>query len=216
MINISGFGFEGHMPAAIGQLTHLSELYLGTHNDVNYNHFTPSETIQGQAVKGTLEENRVAIAKSYLASKHKSVAERTLSPALQSAYHLQNIQLPGNITFDQDGFADFNQNIPPRSSITRKSPATRADTNYGQICNGLKSLPKEIGQLSRLQTLFIANSTIEELPEEISQLEFLTDVELYNNPRMKNFPMAIATLPRRGALDISNNLQWPPEYIYNG
>ncbi len=32
-ISIGDFGFRGHVPAAIGQLTELVELYLGTHND---------------------------------------------------------------------------------------------------------------------------------------------------------------------------------------
>ncbi len=34
-IDISNFAFSGHLSPAIGQLTALVELYLGTHNDVN-------------------------------------------------------------------------------------------------------------------------------------------------------------------------------------
>ncbi len=216
LLNISGFGFEGHMPAALGQLTELAELYLGTHNDINEDVFEPSESIEGMALNGTLENNRIEIGKKYLAKKHKTIAEQTLSPVLQSAYHLKGISIPGGIEFDKDGFADFNQNIAPRNKSTRKSPISRADTGYGKLCNGLKSLPKEIGNLKRLQTLFIANSTIEELPEELSLLEELTDVEIYNCPRMSKFPMSITRIPRLTALNIANNTQWDSEDVYNG
>ena len=34
-LDLSGFGFRGDMPAAIGQLTEMIELYLGTQNDKN-------------------------------------------------------------------------------------------------------------------------------------------------------------------------------------
>ena len=216
LLNISSFGFKGHMPAAIGQLTEMSELYLGSHNDVNGHVFDPSTSIKGQALAGTLEANRMDIGKKYLKSKYKSIAEQTLSPALQSAYELKGAPLPGGIQFDKDGFADFNQNIAPRASYNQKAPTTRADVNFGVICNGLKSLPKEIGKLQNLKTLYIANSLIEELPEEISQLEYLTDLEIYNNPYMSKFPMSITKLPRLVAVNLSNNKQWDAEEIYNG
>ena len=41
-ITIGEFGFRGHLPAAIGQLSELVELYLGTHNDGNLLEYDPS------------------------------------------------------------------------------------------------------------------------------------------------------------------------------
>lgn len=41
-ITLSDFGFRGHLPAAIGQLTQLIELYLGSHNDANLLEYDPS------------------------------------------------------------------------------------------------------------------------------------------------------------------------------
>ncbi len=216
LINISGFGFQGHMPAAIGQLTELNELYLGTHNDINGNKFEPSEDIVGQALAGTLEANRKAISKKYLSTRHKSIAAQTISPALQSAFDLKGATIPGGIEFDKDGFADFNQNIAPRYSGNSKAPVTRADTNFGVITNGLRSLPKEIGNLKNLKTLFIANSTITELPAEFGELKGLTDLEIYNCPFMTRFPMQIAELDKLVAINISQNAQWSGEDIYNG
>ena len=49
MINLSEFGFYGHMSPAIGQLTELVELYLGNHNDGNTITYDPTV----QAGKGT-------------------------------------------------------------------------------------------------------------------------------------------------------------------
>ena len=40
-INVSDFGFYGHLSPAIGQLTELVELYLGNHNDGNLSGYDP-------------------------------------------------------------------------------------------------------------------------------------------------------------------------------
>ena len=53
MINLSGFGFYGHMPSDIGQLTELVELYLGTHNDSNLSAYEP-----GKGTAGRLERHK--------------------------------------------------------------------------------------------------------------------------------------------------------------
>ena len=42
LINVSDFGFGGQLPAEIGVLSELTELYLGTHNDANQNEFDPT------------------------------------------------------------------------------------------------------------------------------------------------------------------------------
>ena len=90
------------------------------------------------------------------------------------------------------------------------------DTNHGTLCNGLRSLPKEIGNLKKLEYLYIANSEIESLPAEVAELESLTDIEIYNCPNMTQFPMAVCEMPELVSLNISNNAQWSAEEIYNG
>ena len=53
------------------------------------------------------------------------------------------------------------------------------DTNHGVLCNGLRSLPKEIANLKKLEYLYIANSEIATLPAELAELEACTDIEIY-------------------------------------
>ncbi|MBR3912043.1 MAG: leucine-rich repeat domain-containing protein, partial [Alistipes sp.] len=79
-----------------------------------------------------------------------------------------------------------------------------------------RSLPAEIGNLKELEYLYIANSEIETIPEQIAELESCTDLEIYNCPNLKKFPMAVAQMPSLVALNISNNAQWSASEIYTG
>ena len=64
LINISDFGFRGDLSPAIGQLSELVELYLGTHNDHNLLEYDP--TIQ----PGTGSRDRMERHKEYLRLIH--------------------------------------------------------------------------------------------------------------------------------------------------
>ena len=90
------------------------------------------------------------------------------------------------------------------------------DTNHGVLCNGLRSLPKEIANLKKLEYLYIANSEIESLPEEMAELVSCTDIEIYNCPKLTKFPMSVCQMPELVSLNISNNAQWSAQEIYNG
>ena len=87
----------------------------------------------------------------------------------------------------------------------------KMDTLHGTLCNGLKSIPAEIGNLKKLQYFFIANSEVETLPEELGDLVSCTDLEIYNCPNLKHFPLQIARLPELVSLNIANNAQWSAE-----
>ena len=58
-ISIGEFGFRGHVPAAIGQLSELVELYLGTHNDGNLLEYDPSIAPDKSLLLGTPTRPRV-------------------------------------------------------------------------------------------------------------------------------------------------------------
>ncbi|MDE5691576.1 MAG: DUF4458 domain-containing protein, partial [Alistipes sp.] len=60
-IDLSGFGFRGDMPADLGQLTEMIELYLGTQSDKNY--YDPTEDIQTSMANRS--RNRMANHKAY-------------------------------------------------------------------------------------------------------------------------------------------------------
>ena len=88
--------------------------------------------------------------------------------------------------------------------------------NHGKMCNGLTSIPAEIGKLTKLEQLFIANGALTELPAEMADLVSCTDMELYNCPEMTKFPMVLAKMPELVTLNIANNRQWSADEILAG
>lgn len=205
-IDISGFAFRGDMPAALGQLTELIQLYLGTHNDTSIVNYDPS-LAKGQSLTER-RRNRMANHKEYLNMIHtpqqtsepiaRALAEHNISiPAVQLYSTMKESEIFDMATGQQRNIHLF-------------------DTNHGTLCNGLRSLPKEIGNLKKLEYLYIANSEIETLPAELSQLTSCTDLEIYNCPNLTNFPMAICEMPELISLNLSNNAQWSAEEVYKG
>ena len=204
-IDLSNFGFKGAMPAAIGQLTELLELYLGTHNDTNIM-YDPSLDLK----RSLLERQRTLFddQRSYLNSIH---------PAVQMSEPCARALMEKGLT--SPAMALYQQGLKESDIIDKKSGTQtirKYDMNHGVLKNGLTSLPKEIGNLKKLEILNIANSTIAELPEEIAQLESLSSLEIYNCPNMVNFPVAIGQLPALRSVNISNNKQWSSEEIAKG
>ncbi|MBQ5619909.1 MAG: DUF4458 domain-containing protein [Alistipes sp.] len=204
-IDISNFGFSGHLSPAIGQLTELVELYLGTHNDTNLLGYDP--TVDTDKSLAERRENRLENHKQYLSMIHPATP---FSEPCARALAEHQISLPNTA---------FYEKYTERELIDEKGAARRLvlhDTQHGTLCNGLKSIPKEIGQLKKLALLFIANSELESLPEEMKELTACTDLELYNCPKMTQFPVSIGQMPELVSLNISNNLQWSAEECLKG
>lgn len=204
-IDISGFAVRGHLSPAIGQLTALVELYLGTHNDTNLISYDP--TLDSSKSLSERNRNRFELHSEYL---------RTIHPATQfsepcaRALAENNIKIAATLLYDT---MTESQIIDKKSGSQIIRPM---DTHHGVLMNGLKSLPEEIGNLVNLQYLYIANGEIESLPDSISKLSSLTDLEIYNCSKMTKFPIAIASLPELVSLNISNNAQWSAADIYAG
>ena len=97
-----------------------------------------------------------------------------------------------------------------------KQTIRKYDMNHGVKKNGLTSLPAEIGNLKKLEILYIANGEIKELPAEVAQLESLTDIEIYNCSEMDKFPVHIGQLPALRSVNIANNKQWSTEEMEAG
>ncbi len=209
-ISINDFGFRGHMPAAIGQLTELVELYLGTHNDNQGNVMvTYDPTID---LKRSLEErtrNRFEDHKTYLNKIHPATQ---FSEPCARGLAMKGVKIPATALYDE-GFTE--DEIFDRTTGLQRN-IRPMDMNHGRLTNGLKSLPKEIGNLKKLEYLYIANGELEELPKELATLPALTDFELYNCPKMTKFPMVLAEMPALVSMNISNNSQWSPEEVYKG
>lgn len=204
-IDISGFAFRGDLSPAIGQLTELIELYLGTHNDTNLISYDPTL----DSSKSLSERNRTRL------ERHGEYL-RTIHPATQFAEPCARALAENNIHIAATSLYDT---MSESDIIDRKSGAQRIrkmDTNHGTMCNGLTSLPAEIGKLTKLQYLFIANGALETLPEEVGDLVSCTDFELYNCSKLKTFPLQIARMPELVSINISNNSQWSASEIYAG
>ena len=204
-IDISGFAFRGDLSPAIGQLTELIELYLGTHNDTNLISYDPTL----DSSKSLSERNRTRL------QSHGEYL-RIIHPATQFAEPCARALAENNIHIAATSLYDT---MSEQDIIDRKRGEQRIrkmDTNHGTMCNGLRSLPAEIGKLTKLQYLFIANGALETLPEEVGDLVSCTDFELYNCSKLKTFPLQIARMPELVSINISNNSQWSAEQIYAG
>lgn len=205
-IDISDFGFSGDLSPAIGQLSELIELYLGTHNDVNAIGYDPTLDASMSLLergRNRLDNHKRLLAKIHPASQMsepcaRALKENGIAVAATSLYDTMN----ESEIFDM------------KSGVQRE--IVKHDTNHGTICNGLKSIPAEIRNLTKLEYLYIANSEIESLPEELKYLESCTDIEIYNCPNLIKFPMALAQMPSLISLNISNNKQWSADDILAG
>lgn len=202
MINLEGYNFGGVLPAAIGQLDQLDQLYLGNHNDPS---FLPSVS------------EDPGLSRANLFQRHKARMESLRMPTPMSepiarALKENGIVIPETAMYD---YMTEDQLIEKATGAT--IPHIRLmDNVHGVYSNTLRAIDPAIGKLKNLQYLFIANSTIERLPDTFSQLSSLTDFEIYNCPKMTEFPMVVCDLPELVAVNLSNNAQWSAEEILKG
>lgn len=205
-IDISDFGFYGDLSPAIGQLSQLIELYFGTHNDLNTFSYDPSLALDQSVAERS--SRRMENHADYLHMIHSATQ---VSEPIARALAENNISIRATELYESMSESQI-LNMATGAQLQIRP----MDTNHGTICNGLRSLPSEIGNLKELEYLYIANSEIEIIPEQIAYLESCTDLEIYNCPNLKQFPMAVAQMPNLVALNISNNAQWSADDIYAG
>lgn len=213
-IDISGFGFYGDMPKELGQLTELVELYLGTHNDTNMGFKDP--TLDPDQSLTERSRNRLENHRALLHAMHPATQ---MSWPCAFALREHGIHIRATELYDQG----YTEDQIFEASTGRQRDIRPMDTSHGKLCNGLKSLPAEIGNLKKLEYLYIANSAIESLPdnegegrEGMSGLAACTDFEVYNCPNMKKFPRAVAKMPKLVAANLSNNKQWEAQDLHDG
>ena len=191
LLDLSNFGFYGDMPDALGDLTELEELYLGTHNDTNIYTDVPGA--------GSSDAVRKQRAREYLRRTHPATQ---FSEPIARAMMEKGVSIPEIEMYEKYAEKEI---IDQRSGQMIIRPM---DTNPGTIVNGLTSLPKSIRNLTKLTKICIANSTLAELPEEFAELESCTDLELYNLPNMTEFPEVLAHMPALVQVNLSCNPQW--------
>lgn len=193
-LELAGFGIEGDVPDEIGQLTELRILALGTHSDQIGGH------IQGNYPM--TQEQRMAMRMDYHDKFLARDAREGLSEVLKKGINAY----PG---------VDMKPIKSSRVSIK--------DVQVGSMTNKLTGISKAIMRLTKLEQLSVANSPIvgdgfwvdvkEDSPyyEEKDQwkwedMEELTDIEIYNCPKMTHLPTEmLSQLPELVSLNIACN-----------
>jgi Leucine-rich repeat (LRR) protein len=202
LINVSDFGFRGTLPAAISQLTELTELYLGTHNDANQNEF--DETLN----PGTA--NRFERHKAYLSGKY--VPEQMSEP-IARALKEHDIVIPEVSLYEtmkEDQIIDRE---------TGRSIPQLKDAAVGKLYNGLTAIDPAIWTLDKLERLTVANGLLKEFPKKPDYITdrdegfaALTDLEIYNCRDLKNPQDALRDMPALISVNLSqNNQKWSSE-----
>lgn len=208
-VDISDFGFYGPLNdeqrakfESLGQLTEIVELFFGTHNDSNK--YTYDAILDGDPSKSRMERH-----KEYLSMIH---------PSTQMSEPIARAFMEHGITFPEIAmYKEFSEDelIEKGTGMMLNRPELK-DMNYGVLCNGLTSLPESIGNLTKLEKMYVANGKLTGIPESIAKLDNLTDLEIYNCPEMKEFPMAVTKMKGLVSLLISNNYQWTADELYKG
>lgn len=194
LLSLSGFGFRGHMPAALGQLTEIVELYLGNHNEINTIENDP--TVQtGMGVSNRMERHKEYLRRTHIPTQ--------MSEPIARGIREHNTSIPEITLYDTMSEDEIIEKGTGRMRIRPME-----DALPGTRTNGLLSIPEEIGNLTKMETFFLANSAVKELPSTMKNLVSVTDLEIYNCPDMIHFPTVLAQMPALISLNLSANPQW--------
>lgn len=200
---LSGFGASGFLPDAVGQLTELQILALGSHDEQVGGKLFSSEGI----TVGMSEERKQKMRRHYEEMYLKHDIREGFSDMLQ---------------------AEINSN-PKKSRIVKSGRISPKDTQIGATTNKVEGISKAVMRLTKLQQLYIANSPVsydkicadwedpesdyakayqQEIDEgtlDWSNMEELTDIEIYNCKNMTQLPEFLYHLPEIQLLNIACN-----------
>lgn len=199
-LTLSGFGASGELPDAIGQLTELRILALGSHDETYGNMLFGPDGIQPDMSEAKRNEMRMDYKKRFLDRDIRS----NMSEMLQW-------------TID---------NYSSQGKIKKSSRISTKDTQIGIITNRITGVSKAVMRLKNLQQFYIANSPItydkictdwtdpnssyaqQYEKENLSWagMTNLTDVELYNCVNLTRLPLdMVGNLPELQLLNIACN-----------
>lgn len=202
-LTLEGFGARGRVPDAIGQLTELEVLALGTHGEVVDDRVFTEEVLKGNASK---QDTRMHYKKLFLDYDERLELSEML----------------------QDGI-NANEQM---KKIAKNSRIQLKDTQVGNLCNRITFVSPAIMRLTKLQQFYIANAPVtaddicpvdasgnlvwEDATSEYARqyatealswenLKELTDVEVYNCPNVTTLPKFLYELPEMQLLNIACN-----------
>lgn len=196
-LNFEGTGARGAMPAAIGELTELRQLYLSSHSFIPGAGGAPGVGEMGtDALMKLARTDKEAFRRSF----HETFVEnddpyRRFPKEFEIAFKLNNVPLKEPVT------------------ALRALPVENDEVIYA---THITSLPAELNKCTKLENLYIAYSPITSLPDDLSALTELTDVEIFNCPDLKVCPKGLATLPNLIMLTFGCNYSVPADALYEG
>lgn len=198
-LSLEGFGAKGRVPDAIGQLTELKVLSLGSHGEKVSGRLFSKEGISANMSDAQKQKMRMHYKEMFLDYDPRE----NLSELLQ------------------DGI----NSDPKQKSIKKSNRITLKDTQIGQLANGITFVSQAVKRLTKLQQFYMANSPFkaedicEQWENENSEyaqkyknealdwknLKNLTDIEVYNCPNLTQLPDFLSQLPEMQLLNISCN-----------
>lgn len=178
-LSIGDFNPTGEIPDVIGQFTELQSLALGTHNDKLRPGENPLADLKGGLTPAVLEKLRSDYMDNF---------------ALRDSRQDWDVQM-------QRCMVEAGQPAIKKSIIQPK------DIIHGDLTNGITAISEKIGELQKLEVLYIANSPIEKLPQALGNLISCTDLEIYNCPNLKVFPDQLAEMENLTQLNMAMNPQ---------
>ncbi len=178
-LSIGDFNPTGVVPDVIGEFEELQSLALGTHNDKLRPGENPLADLKGGLTPAVLEKLRSDYMDNF---------------ALRDSRQDWDVQM-------QRCMVESGQPAIKKSIVQPK------DVIHGDMTNGIKGISEAIGKLQKLEVLYIANSPITSLPESLGDLESCTDLEIYNCPGLKAFPLQLARMKNLTQLNMAMNPQ---------
>lgn len=178
-LSIGDFNPTGIVPAVIGEFEELQSLALGTHNDKLRPGENPLADLKGGLTPAVLEKLRSDYMDNF---------------ALRDSRQDWDVQM-------QRCMVEAGQPAIKKSIVQPK------DVIHGDMTNGITGISEAIGNLKKLEVLYIANSPITSLPESLGDLESCTDLEIYNCPRLTAFPLQLARMKNLTQLNMAMNPQ---------
>lgn len=178
-LSIGDFNPTGIVPAVIGEFEELQSLALGTHNDKLRPGENPLADLKGGLTPAVLEKLRSDYMDNF---------------ALRDSRQDWDVQM-------QRCMVEAGQPAIKKSIVQPK------DVIHGDMTNGITGISEAIGNLSKLEILYIANSPITSLPDALGDLESCTDLEIYNCPRLTAFPTQLARMKNLTQLNMAMNPQ---------
>lgn len=211
-LTLTGFGAKGDMPAALGQLTELRTLVMGTHTFNTSNGSNTPET--------------TAIVRKHVVSAEE--AER-MGAAIFGSFNddcgynrhpLESLSEPLRQSYAELGLpsvADRPSRLQPLAATapTQIRAASDLDVKTGYATQ-ITSLPEEIRNLKKMTGFFYAFGPLKAMPAGFAECESVRDVQLINCPNLTEFPEAVIRNPSLSGLHFAGNSNVSPEAMYEG